>query len=204
MKLYSNPFSPNCRKVHALIKHLGLNVENETVDLMKGAQNEPAYMAINPNAKVPALVDGQTKIWESNAILAYLASKQDTKLWPKNSDRYQILQWMNWEACHFAPAVSKLIGQYIFAPLRGNQPDQAIIDQGLADFRKYAAVANGQLESTQFLAGDQLTIADLSVGVWLSYAEVCKLPLNEFTHLKRWWHDLQAVKGGTELAAPKM
>ncbi|MFZ2650651.1 MAG: glutathione S-transferase family protein [Burkholderiaceae bacterium] len=203
MKLYSNPLSPNCRKVHALVKNLGLQVEVETVNLRTGAQKQAAYLAINPNGKVPALVDGSKKIWESNAILAYLAGRQDTPLWPKSDDRYEIMKWMSWESCHFAPAVAKIIGQVIFAPMRGAQPDQAVIQQGLEDFRKCSAVANGQLEATKFLIGDKASIADFAVAVWLSYEKTCSLPVAEFTHLSRWWKAMQDAPGGAEFAAPK-
>ncbi len=203
MKLYENPLSPNCRKVHALVQHLGLQVETQTVNLQSGAQKEPDFLAINPNGKVPVLVDGKTTIWESNAILSYLASQKDTTLWPKNNERYQIMKWMYWEANHFAPAVSKLVGQYIFAPMRGSQPDQAIIEDALKAFRTHAAVANGQLESTKFLTGETPTIADFSVAVWLGYTDICKLPMAEFKHLSRWWTDVQSLPGGKALLVPK-
>jgi len=203
MKLYSNPLSPNCRKVHALVKHLGLEVDSETVDLRAGAQKQPAYLAINPNGKVPALVDGAKTMWESDAILAYLASKQDTTVWPKSDERYEIMKWMSWESCHFAPAVGKIIGQVIFAPMRGAEPDPKVIEQGIEDFRKCAAVANGQLEKTKFLAGDKPTIADFAVSVWLSYEKVCSLPVSDYPQLARWWKALQELPGGSELSAPK-
>ena len=203
MKLYSNPLSPNCRKVHALVKHLGLQLETETVDLMAGAQKQPAFLAINPNGKVPALVDGNKKMWESNALLAYLASKQDTTVWPKNDDRYEIIKWMSWESCHFAPAVGKIIGQVIFAPMRGAKPDPAIIEQGIEDFRKHSAVANAQLATSKFLTGDKPTIADFAVAVWLSYEQICKLPLSDYPKLSGWWKAMKELPGGAELAAPR-
>ena len=204
MKLYSNPLSPNCRKVHALVKHLGLQLDTETVNLREGAQKQPAYLALNPNGKVPTLVDGKRTLWESNAILAYLAGRQDTPVWPKSDDRYEIMKWMSWESCHFAPAVAKIIGQVIFAPMRGGTPDEAIIAQGLDDFRKFAAVADGQLARTRFLAGDHLTIADFAVAVWLGYEKVCRLPVAEFAQLSRWCRAMQDVPGSAELAAPKI
>ena len=203
MRLYSNPLSPNCRKVHALVRYLGLPVEVETVDLRAGAQKQPPFLAINPNGRVPALVDGERRLWESNAILAYLAGRQDTPAWPKSDDRYEIMKWMSWESCHLAPAVGKIIGQVIFAPMRGAQPDEAIIRQGTEEFRRYAAVANGQLASTPFLVGEQLTIADFAVGVWLSYEQACKLPVADFPHLQRWWQAVQAQPGGAELATSR-
>ncbi len=202
MKLYTSPLSPNCRKVHAVAKFLNVELQQELVDITQGAQYEPSFLAINPNSKVPALADGETTLWESNAILGYLGAQTSTDAWPKTNQRYDILKWMNWEACHFAPAVAQLIGQYIFAPMRGGTPDEAIIDSALKDFRKYAAVANGQLESTAFLGSETPTLADFSVAVWLSYEHICKLPVAEFTHLQRWWTAVKALPGGSELLLP--
>jgi len=202
MKLYANTLSPNCRKVLALAKHMGLQLEVETMDIRNNSTKEPEYLAINPNGKIPTLMDGSRSLWESNVIMAYLASKQGSTTWPPSDARYEIMKWMSWESCHFAPAIGKVIGQVIFAPMRGATPDQKIIDQGIEDFRKYGAVANGQLEKTKFLTGDQPTIADFAVGVWLSYEQVCTLPVSEYKHLSRWWKDMQALQGGAELLTP--
>lgn len=203
MKLYSNPLSPNCRKVLALAKHIGAQLEVVNMDITNNSTKEQAYLAMNPNGKIPTLVDGNRPLWESNAIMAYMASKQDNAAWPKSDARYDIMKWMSWESCHFAPAVGKIVGQVLLVPMRGGTPDQKIIDQGLQEFRKYGAVANGQLEQTKFLAGDQPTLADFAVSVWLGYEQVCKLPLSEYPHLARWWKDMQAVPGGAELPPPQ-
>jgi len=203
MKLYSNPLSPNCRKVHALAKHLGLQLESEIVNLRAGEHRQPPYLAINPNGKVPTLVDGKRTMWESNAILAYLAGRQDTSVWPKSEERYEIIKWMCWESCHFAVGVGKVLGQVVFAPLRGAEPDRKVIQQGIEEFRKYAAVANAQLETNRFLVGDALTIADFANAVWLSYEKICSLPLSDYGHLSRWWRAMQEIPGGTEFATPR-
>lgn len=203
MKIYQHPLSPNCRKVTAVAQHLGIETEDEFVDLLKGGAQAPEFLAINPNGKVPALVDGETTLSESNAIIAYLGAQKDNTLWPKNNSRYDIMKWMSWEACHFAPPVGKLIGQFIFAPMRGGEPNQEIVESALKDFRKYAAVANGQLESTPYLCGENVTLADFTVGAWMSYEQVCKLPVSEYPHLQRWWGDLQKQPGGAALQIPQ-
>lgn len=110
---------------------------------------------------------------------------------------------LTWENCHFAPAVAKIIGQVIFAPMRGAQPDQNVIQQGIEEFRKYGAVANGQLEATRFLTGDKVTIADFAVAVWLSYEKICGLPVSDYPQLNRWWKAMQDLPGSAELAAPR-
>ena len=203
MKLYSSPMSAPCRKVRAVIKHLGLNVEVETVDMRSGAHKAPAYLAINPNGKVPALVDGKRTLFESNAIMAYLASRKETPLWPSTDERYDIMQWLSWESCHFAQAVAKIVGQVIYAPMRGLPADPKQIELGLEEFRRFAAVANAKLETSPFLVGTHPTLADFAVAVWVGFEKPCQLPVSEYPQLNRWWQAMQALPGGEDLAFPQ-
>ena len=199
MKLYTNLFSPNARKVHAVAQELGIELDTHTVDLRGGEQRTPEYLALNPNGKVPTLVDGDTTLWESNAILCYLAGKSDNDLWPKSAKRYDILRWMFWDAYHFGDAIGRIIGQKIF---RRDNPDQAVIDEGLKYFRKYAAVLDGTLHGSHFIIGDTLTLADFAVGVGLGYEQICELPIDEFQHVKRWWQALIDTPSGQTLLPP--
>ncbi len=200
MKLYTHTFSPNCRKVYAIAKELDIKLEHQTVNLMGGEQRQPDFLRLNPNGKVPVLVDGDTTLWESNAIACYLAGKQDTHLWPKSAQRYDILRWMFWESNHLSKAVSKIIGQKIF---NRDNPDQAIIDKGLADFRKCAAVLNSTLESNRCVTGETETIADYIVAVWLGYEQICDLPLDEFGYIRRWSAEIAQTPGGQLLPPPR-
>ena len=84
MKLYDFAFSTNCRKVRALAYELGIPLEFVSVDLPKGAQRTPAFLAVNPNGRVPVLVDGDLRLTESQAILAYLGEKTG-RLWPSSA-----------------------------------------------------------------------------------------------------------------------
>jgi glutathione S-transferase len=100
MKLYYFE-TINPRKACAVAKYLGSPVEFVRVDLGKGEQKAPDYLAINPNGKVPALTDGETKIWEANAIMAYLARLTDSDLWPRDDDRQiEVTRWLSWSADH--------------------------------------------------------------------------------------------------------
>src|ERR1700758_3408163 len=84
MKLYGFPASPNTWKVRALASYLKTPLEFELIDLTKGVQRSPAYLAINPTGRTPTLVDGDFKLWESSAILQYLAAKSGSLLWPND------------------------------------------------------------------------------------------------------------------------
>ncbi len=202
MKLYSNPLSPNCRKVHVLVAHTGLEVEPHVVKLMEGEQKKPEFLALNPNGKVPVVVDGDTRLWESNAILAYLAGKADSDLWPKSDARYTIMSWMFWESAHFSQALATIIGEKIFKPMRGAEADPKILEEGMTRYSALAAVLDGNLARHRFLTGDAMTIADISVGIWFGYQEICGLPVGETAHVKRWLGELDALPAWQQHAAP--
>jgi len=106
MKLYGIASSRALRSLWAA-EEVGVEYEHVPTHFL-GDSKKPEYLAINPNGKVPTLVDGDTTLWESNAILCYLGGKSDTDLWPKSAKRYDILRWMFWEANHFTQAINKI------------------------------------------------------------------------------------------------
>ena len=199
MRLYTSPYSPNCRKVHGVLMQTGLEVDEHSVDLRRGEQSKPDFLGVNPNGKVPVLVDDKTILWESNSIACYLAGQADSALWPKSDQRYDIMRWMFWEANHWTSAIGTIIGQRIF---NRDNPDQAVIDQGLTDFRKWAAVLDSNLSSHKYVSGDALTVADFSVGVWLGYTEVCELPVAEFANIDSWYKDLSEMPAWEVMVPP--
>ena len=202
MKLYSNSFSPNCRKTHGVITHLGLSLEKVSIDLMAGEQKQPEFLAKNPNGMVPVLEDDTVTLFESNAILGYLCAQTDTSLWPKTTARYSIMQWLSWEQAHLAPSFGPLLAQKIFGPMRGAEFDQEAWDEGLETYRKRAAALNSALEGKRYLVGDSLTIADFAVGVWFGYADVLELPLDETPSIKSWLSNLGELPAWKEVVPP--
>ena len=107
MKLYGFSPSPNTWKVRALAAHLGIPLDYEFVDLTKGASRTPAYLAINPTGRTPALVDGDLKLWESEAIMQYLASQRPNSLWPNDARaRADIMRWQSWQLAHWGKDVT--------------------------------------------------------------------------------------------------
>ena len=193
MKLYTNLFSPNARKVHAVANELGIELETQTLDLRAGEQRTAEYLALNPNGKVPTLVDGDTVLWESNAIMCYLAGKGDTELWPKSAKRYDILRWMFWESNHLTNALNHLFGQKFF---NRDNPDQGIIDRATKDFRKYAEVLDAQLANNAHVTGDTLTLADFAIGVCFGYIQPLELPVEGLDNINRWWGTFSTTESG--------
>lgn len=192
MKLYTHPLSPNCRKVHGVAAHVGADLDHETVDLRSGAQKKPDFLEMNPMGRVPVLVDGDTVLWESNAIACYVAGKAGGGLWPEGARRYDVLRWLAWEGAHWTRPIGAILGQVIF---NAANPDEAVIEKGRDDFRVLAGVLDGHLATRAFLSGAGPTVADYAVGVWLGYAKVAGLPLAEFAWLSAWNDRLGVLPG---------
>jgi len=181
MKLHIFPASPNARKTVTVNELLGLNIETVVVDLPNGAHKSAEYLALNPMGKVPTLeLDDGSSLWESNAIINRLASEVDTALWPKTMARYDIMRWQFWELAHWAPACSQFISKHLF----GNEEvDLAKAEEG---FKVVAGVLDEHLASRDWLVGDAMTNADISVAAILAYRAPCQYPMASFANINRW------------------
>jgi glutathione S-transferase len=159
MKIYDFAFSPNCRKVRAVVYELGLRPEFVSVNLFKGEQREPDFLAVNPNGRVPVMVDGDFVLWESNAIAAYLAT--GSHLLPSTArERAEVDRWCAWQLAHLGPAVGKVSYQRLVKPMTGQgQPDAKIVEEGMNDYAKFSAVLEASLGTREYVAG-RLSVAD--------------------------------------------
>ena len=204
MKLYSIHNSNNCRRVNATIQHLGIDVE--VVEMDMGGLKKPEFLANNPNGKVPTLVDGDFKLWESRSMMQYVASKKPgNSLWPNDPKKQaDIARWQFWESSH----LSKGTGAYAFEKLFKKifmklDADPVALAAGEKEWHTFAPVLNAHLETHEWLVGDELTLADFSVGACFSYAEASGLPWNDYTHIKAWWSRLGEVPAWKN-TAPKL
>jgi glutathione S-transferase len=203
MKLYGFPASPNTWKVRALASHLKIPLDLELVDLSKGAQHAPAYLAINPTGRTPTLVDGDFTLWESNAILQYLAEKTPNSLWPKDArSRTDIGRWQFWQLAHWsAEACAPLIFQRMVKKfLNLGPPDEATVAKGTECFNKEAKMLDAHLAKRKYLVGDTLTVADFAVAAPLFYAKPSEMPLGPYAHVRGWFERVAALPCWSETA----
>lgn len=166
MKLYAIVGSPNSRKVLSVINHLGIDVEVEYLDLFQGDHKTPSYAALNPNGMVPTLVDGDLKLWESNAIIQYLADKAgDDVLFPKDiAKRADVVRWQCWELAHFNQAFGTLAFESVAKPSFMDMPsNEAVIAWSQDQLTRFAIVLNEHLHGRSYLVGDSITLADYSM-----------------------------------------
>ncbi|MCB9642712.1 MAG: glutathione S-transferase family protein [Myxococcales bacterium] len=194
MKLYTSSFSHNSRRVAMLIKHLGLDVELCEVNLLQGESRSPEYLGKNPFGGVPALEDGDFVLTESNAILQYLASQTPNTLWPEDTRlRAEITRWQFWQTAQFGLATYSLMVERMLKPMRGKEPDASKIEEAEARFRRAASIMEKYLSQHDYLVGDALTLADISLAVDLTYASATNLPLEEYPHIQAWFARISAL-----------
>jgi glutathione S-transferase len=199
MKLYYFE-TLNTRKACAVAKHLGLPVELVRIDLGSGENRTPSYLAINPNGKVPALVDGDTRLWEANAIMAYLARAAGSDLWPRDDDRQiELTRGLSWDAWHFTRHGATLVFQNIIKPrFLGAEPDSRAVEEATGLFEQFAAILDEHLRGRRYILGDTLTIADFAAAATLPNAEQAKIPVEEFTEIVGWHERLNEIPAWRE------
>jgi GST-like protein len=159
---YYHP-SPNPAKVALLLEELGLDYALAPVDTRKGEQHSPAFLAINPNAKTPALTDGEATLFDSTAILLYLAEKHGRFL-PADTpgNRAQLLSWLMFVASGIGPYSGQCVHFRHFAP----EKLPYAIDRYAFEAERHWAIVNARLEGRDWMVGDAYGIADMAVWGW--------------------------------------
>lgn len=204
MKFYTVNGSPNCRKVHAVINYLGLKVDIVELDLLAGDLEKPEYRALNPNGMVPVLEDGDLKLWESNAITQYLASLAPAStLYPNDpAVRADIHRWQNWEECHFNRACGSFLFENVLKELFNmGEPEPAILKEAEQNFSRFAQILEEQLEGRDFILGNDVTLADFSVGAMMVYADAAGIPIASFKNISNWKNKMEGISAWAEVPA---
>jgi glutathione S-transferase len=184
------------RRVLALAKHLGIDVELFEVDLMAGGLQVPEFAAINPNKKVPVLVDGDHVLWESSAIMAYLCIKAGSDLWPARNaaEQVEVLRWLSWNDCHWSPAVAPFYFEHVVKSTFGlGQPDHELLKSSVPNLLKFAAVLDEHLSGSSHAACGRLTIADFQLASMANYWRESEMPFESYPNIVRWIEALQQI-----------
>jgi GST-like protein len=194
--------TPNGRKASIMLEEVGLPYNIHKVDITKNEQFTPEYVAINPNSKIPAIIDRDTGItvFESGAILIYLAEKTGSNLLPTNQkDRFQVLEWLMLQMGSIGPMFGQLNHFKKFAP---EKIEYAIARYEKETLRLYG-VLDRQLQDNEFICGDY-SIADIGTYPWVAIYEFQGLTLDSHPNLKRWFETVQqhpAVQRGMKVPA---
>lgn len=190
--LYGNPVSNNVNKVRYCLNYLGLDYELKMIDLMKGENQSDEFAAICPTRKVPAIsIDGKN-FFESNAINRYLASQKDSPFFPQDPEqRAQIDQWIEFSTIHINGAVSRVTFNRVLAPLLKAEVDENSVKAGLGFLDKYLPIVENQLSRHAYLAGNEFTLADITLLAALDTAELADIDLSSYPKIGAWRQKLQ-------------
>lgn len=190
MRLYTFTITPNNRKVEAFVKHFGLDVDIHHVSFKDKETESPEYRAINPMGKVPALTDGDFRLWESNAILTYLATKfPETKALPTDPrGRADVDRWLHWQSCHLMPAMGAL---------------KVADEKDLSKVTPLLHILDHQLKGRDYILGS-LTVVDFAISAYLMTKLGRQLDYSQTPDLSAWLQRMNNLKGfvETQMKAP--
>ena len=197
MRLYTYPGSPVCRPIAMFIADHGMDVEQQTVDLLAGEQYQPAYAAINPNNAVPVLEDGTFRLTESSAILKYLADLVDSATYPKPLQaRARVNSAMDWVNTGFYRSFGySLCYPQVLPHVKSPDPtaQSLTLAAGQAASRKLLGVMNDHMLGAEkvWLCGDSLTIADYFASGILSLGELIACDFSPWPNVAHWYTRMQ-------------
>ena len=186
--------TPNGHKVHIMLEECGLPYQVHAVNIGSGDQFKPDFLKISPNNKIPAIVDSQgpdgrpISLFESGAILIYLASKTNLFLPSGDRDKYEMLQWLMFQMGGVGPMLGQAHHFRIYAP---EKIDYAI-NRYTNEAKRLYGVMDKQLATHQFIAGDSYTIADIAIFPWLRSWQNQGIDWADYPHLKKWFDAIAA------------
>ncbi|NDK99990.1 GSH-dependent disulfide bond oxidoreductase [Photorhabdus bodei] len=202
--LYYAP-TPNGHKITLFLEEAGLPYNIHRIDISAGDQFKPEFLAISPNNKIPAIVDQQPidggkpiAIFESGAILTYLAEKTGKLLSRDMRERVQSLQWLFWQISGFGPMLGQNHHFSHFAP----EKVPYAINRYQEETKRLYQVLNTQLEKTPYLGGQEYSIADISTYPWVRAYERQNIDLNDYPAVKKWF-DTISQRPATQIAYSK-
>ncbi len=197
--LYTSP-TPNGWKASIILEELGLPYEVHAIDLSKGMQKEPWFLRINPNGRIPAIVDreeGGFAVFESGAILMYLAEKTGQLMPADRRGRSLVVQWLMFQMGGIGP----MMGQANVFYRYWHEKYQPAIDRYQNESRRLFEVLNGRLANNEYLAGDY-SIADIANWCWVRIHPWSGVSVEGLEHLQRWLYAIQersAVQRGLKV-----
>jgi GST-like protein len=198
--------TPNGHKVHIMLEECGLPYRAIPVNIGAGDQFDPKFLAISPNNKIPAITDPQgpdgrpISLFESGAILVYLAAKTGKFMPATDRGKYEVLQWLMFQMGHVGP----MLGQNHHFRLYAPEKLAYAIDRYTNEARRLYAVMDRRLAASRYLGGSDYSIADIATFPWLRNWANQGIVLSEYPHLKTWFEQIAerpAVQRGVQVLA---
>jgi GST-like protein len=198
--------TPNGHKVHIMLEECGLPYHVHAVNIGAGDQFDPAFLAISPNNKIPAIVDpngpdgAPISLFESGAILMYLAGKTGKFMPATTRGRYEMLEWLMFQMGGVGPMLGQTHHFRLYAP----EKIRYAVDRYTNEAKRLYGVMNKQIAKRKYIAGAEYTIADIAIFPWLRSWEKQGIDWIDYPHLKGWFDEIAArpaVQRGVEVLA---
>ncbi|MDF1484391.1 glutathione binding-like protein [Ramlibacter sp. H39-3-26] len=205
IQLYSWP-TPNGHKIHIMLEECGLPYAAHAIDIGQGDQFKPDFLAISPNNKIPAIIDPQgpdgqpISVFESGAILLYLAGKTGRFLPASDRGKFEALQWLMFQMGSVGPMLGQAHHFRLYAP----EKIPYAIDRYTSEARRLYGVLDKRLSQREWVAGDAYGVADIAIFPWLRSAENQGVDWADYPHAKRWFDAIAArpaVQRGVQVLA---
>ncbi|MDY7578556.1 glutathione binding-like protein [Herbaspirillum sp. RTI4] len=203
--VYSWP-TPNGHKVHIMLEECGLPYRVHSIDIGAGEQFSPDFLSISPNNKIPAIVDADgpdgkpISLFESGAILVYLAGKAGKFLGDSDREKFMVLEWLMFQMGGLGPMLGQAHHFRLYAP----EKIEYAVNRYTNEAKRLYGVLDKRLSQSLYLAGHQYTIADIASFPWIRSWANQGVELADFPHVKRWFDEIAArpavQKGVTVLA----
>ncbi len=192
LKIYAFPLSLPSNKVRYVANYMGLDYEYVLVNLMAGEHMKEEHLKLHPAGKVPVIDDEGTVLFESGSIIKYLAQKHGSPLYPDGlKERADVDTWTDFVTIHVNNGVNRVFFNRVLAPVVGVEVDDRSVTDGLSFLDRFLPVVEKQLSESQYLAGDNLTLADFNLLSVLDPAEAAQIDLSPYPNITKWRSRLQ-------------
>jgi len=198
--------TPNGHKIHILLEECGLSYRAHPIDIGKGEQFAPEFLEISPNNKIPAMTDTDgpdgepISLFESGAMMVYLAGKTGKFLGKTDRERYNVLQWLMFQMGGLGPMLGQCHHFRIYAP----EKIEYAINRYTNEAKRLYGVLERQLAKTPYIAGKTYTIADMAIWPWLRNWKNQGIEMADFPHVAKWFDTIgkrPAVQRGVTVLA---
>ncbi len=192
LKIYGGDLSSFCNKVRFVANALGIEYEYVRINFKEKEHKTPEFLKMHPAGKIPLIDDDGFFVFESNAIIKYLAEKNKSSLYSENLKQKTIInQWIDFCSFHIGSAMDKILFNKIFAPRIKVPVDHRAIQDGYMFLNRYLPIIDSQLLKHNFLAGNEMTLADINLLAILDSCEVAEIELSVYENIMRWREDLK-------------
>ena len=193
LKIWGRNNSVNVQKVLWCCDELGLAYDRVDAGMQFGVNDQPAYLAMNPNGKVPTIEDGAFQLWESNSVMRYLAMAYpaDGTLYPTDPQiRASVDRWLDWTLSTLQPAERLVFWGYVRTPAA--QRDEAMLQKAAADTAEIWQILERHLDGRTFAEGDSFTIADIGLGCFARrWFRITQISRPSMPNLERWFASIK-------------